>query len=57
MSDGLLEEEVAEFNREHGSVPTDAATLSRALAEMLAVDWPGSTGYHVRVPPGRKRTS
>jgi hypothetical protein len=52
VSDGLLEEVLAEFNREHGRVPANAAVLSRALAEMLAVDWPGSTGYHIRVPPG-----
>ncbi len=52
VSDGLLEEVMAEFNREHGSVPANAATLTRALGEMLAAEWPGSTVSHVRIPPG-----
>jgi hypothetical protein len=50
VSDGLLEEVMAEFNREHGGVRRDGAALSRALGDMLAAEWPGSTAYHVRVP-------
>lgn len=50
VSDGLLEEVLSEFNREHGGVRRTGVDLSRALADMLAAEWPGSTAYHVRVP-------
>jgi hypothetical protein len=50
VSDGLVEEVLADFNRRYAGLDMDAATLSRVLTDALAAEWPGSTGYFVRVP-------
>jgi hypothetical protein len=50
VSDGLLEEVLAEFNHRHAGIEADAMELARALSEALAAEWPGSAGYSARVP-------
>lgn len=50
ISDGLVEEVVTDFNRRYAGLEMDGATLSRVLTDALAAEWPGSTGYFVRVP-------